>query len=123
MSELEDKLNSLLNNPAEINKIAQMAKSLFDTGQDEKDKDKGGETLLQSLSSLGEGLNPKIIGELGKIMSDRGGSESKRAILEAMKPYLNEKRRKKMEQAIQIAKLARLAEIVFAESAEDQNGV
>jgi hypothetical protein len=88
MSELEDKLNSLLNNPAEI---AQMAKSLFDTGQDEQDKDKGGETLLQSLSSLGEGLNPKIIGELGKIMSDRGGSESKRAILEAMKPYLNEK--------------------------------
>lgn len=122
MSELEEKINSLLNNPAEISKIAQMAKSMLD-GRGDSHTDKPGENLVESLSSLGESLNPKIIAELGKIISDKGGKDSKRALLEAMKPYLAEKRRKKMDQAIQIAKLARLAEVVFAESGGDHDGL
>lgn len=99
-----------------------MAKSMLD-GRGETQTDKPSENLIDSISSLSEGLNPKIIAELGRLMSDKGGSNNKKTLLEAMKPYLTEKRRKKMDQAIQIAKLARLAEVVFAESGGDHDGL
>ena len=48
--------------------------------------------------------------------SDRSPGNDKKALLEAMKPYLSEKRRQKMDKALKIARLARIAGIAMGET-------
>jgi len=51
----------------------------------------------------------------------QGGGEKpqERALLEAMKPYLSEKRRSKMDRAMKLAKLARIARLAMGEMGGD----
>lgn len=84
MDDLEEKLNKLLNDPTEMERFAGFAKS-FMSGGDEKDKS----PMLPKLPS--------------------GGRDER--LLEAMRPFLSEKRRVKMDRAMKIARLARLAQI------------
>lgn len=185
MSELEDKISSVLSNPAEMEKIAQIAKTLMAGGfstSDEAPADSGqhtaaaapgsgtaatdtsmpnpapsapssGETAASSpgvntpgtgsgglggladiASSLGNlgglgdiasglgNIDPKMLASLGKMLGGSGssgpsgGGRDNTALLQAMGPYLSEKRRNKMAQAIQIAKMARIAGVVFSDN-------
>lgn len=101
MDELEEKINSVLNNPSELEKISKIASAIMGGGdpppepqQQEADVDVG--MLQQMLSSLRGGGSKK--------------SES-RDLLEAMKPFLAEKRRHKIDKAMKLARLASIAEI------------
>ena len=102
MSEFEDRLNSILNDPAQMDRITAMAKSLMGSGEAEPPRkaDVGGL----------EGL------DLGRMMKSLGGgatSDNKRALLEAMKPYLSTHRREKLDRAMKLAKMIGMAEIAF----------
>ena len=101
MDELEEKLNAVLNNPSELEKISKIASAIMGGSGDkpeeppqEPDIDMG--MLKHMLSGL----------------RGNGGKKSEsRDLLEAMKPFLAEKRRRKIDKAMKLARLASLAEI------------
>lgn len=102
MDELEEKINSVLNNPSELAKISKIASAIMggedaqseaQPQQQEADVDMG--MLQQMLSSLRGG----------------GKKSESRDLLEAMKPFLAEKRRHKIDKAMKLARLASIAEI------------
>ena len=106
MDEIGEKLDALLNDPKQFGKIAQLASSILGDGGD------------QSAPEPDLDLD---MGQLRRMMSAlRGGGHdsANRHLLEAMKPYLAEKRRRKIDRAMKLARLASLAEL----AAEDLEG-
>ena len=103
MNEFEDRLNSLLSDPSQMEKIANIAKSIM-----------GGEA--PPAPEQDTGFDPAMLAKIGSIMSRGSGKSSKdKRLLEAMRPYLSEKRRSKMDKALKIAELAGIAEIAMSE--------
>jgi len=122
VSELEDKINSILNNPQEMNKIMQMAASIMN-GSNEKDTSgAGGPDTGNALASLG-GIDPAMLSSIGRLISRAESSFDKHDLLQAMKPYLSEKRREKIDKAIQVAKMAKVAQIALAEYGGKKDGL
>ena len=63
-------------------------------------------------------------GQLRRMLSAVRGSgrdSASRHLLEAMKPYLAEKRRRKIDRAMKLARLASLAELAAGEMGEDDD--
>ena len=126
MSELEDKINGILGDPAQMEKIAGLAKSLMGGGDNssdtaEKAKNAGGglDSLMQSLGGS-DAIDPAMLTRLSRALSSGAGEKKQeRALLEAMKPYLSEKRRSKMDKAIKLARLASIARIAMGEMGGD----
>lgn len=108
MDEFGDRLNAILNDPNALSRITDMAKSMF--GGEKKDG-----PAPESAPSGDAGLDPDMLGKLASIMRKSSDSGSKRALLEAMKPYLSEERREKMDKAFKIAKLAGMASAAASE--------
>lgn len=106
MSELEERLNSILNSPEEMSRIAQMAQSLMGAAPpaaaepEAPAADAGLPDKLRALFSGG---------------AQSAGKNDSLALIEAMEPFLGEKRRRKMSRALQIARAAKLAGKLFAE--------
>ena len=111
MSEFEDKLNELLNDPGQMERIAGIAKSLM-----------GGEAPPEPAPDTGsdEGLLKKIS---GLMKSSEAKTSNDKKLLEAMRPYLSEKRRSKMDKAMKIAKLASIASIAAQFGGDDDGNV
>ena len=130
MSEFEDRINSVLNDPEQMDKIANLAKSLMGGKGQSADAGDGGMMgklgeLAKSFSGGGSAtqespaIDPAMLGKIGRLMKAGNAQNSnERALLEAMKPYLTEKRRQKMDRALQLAKLARIARIAMGEMGE-----
>lgn len=130
MSEFEDRINSVLNDPEQMDKIANLAKSLM--GGDGQSADTGDGGMMGKLGELAKSfsgggsaaqespaIDPAMLGKIGRLMKAGNAQNSnERALLEAMKPYLTEKRRQKMDRALQLAKLARIARIAMGEMGE-----
>ncbi len=112
MDDLGDKLSSILSDPGQLDKIAQMAKSIMG----------GGEGQPREKSDDGFSLDPAMLTRLSAMMSG-GGKNGNRELLEAMRPFLSEKRRKKVDKALRIAKLASFAEIAVKELGEEEGDV
>ena len=106
MSELEDRINSILEDPEQMEKIAGLAKSLM-----------GGQGLPDREPELPAGLpfDPKLLSRLSSAVSSGGAAFREQALLEAMLPYLSEKRRSKMDRAIKLARFAKLARLAVDE--------
>lgn len=97
MSELEDKINSVLNDPQQMEQITKLAQSLM------------GE---ESSSAQNAGFDLSALTQLGNTVNDTPSGD-KQALLNAMKPYLSEKRRSKMDRAMKFARLAKLARLAL----------
>lgn len=114
MSEFEDRLNSILNDPEQMDKIANMAKSLMGGGTDPGPQTES--TADSGVSSILEGLDPGMMQRVMKMMSGMNqGPDENTALLEAMKPFLKEKRRAKMDRALKLAKMAKMAQLAFGD--------
>lgn len=138
MSEFEDRINSLLNDPKQMDKIAALAKSLMgDEGgtpkpQNTADKAENSgfdPAMLDKLTGLlkkdgleDSGLDPAMLGKLmGLLKKGTSGDSERTALLNAMKPYLSEKRRTKMDKAMKLARIAKIAELAAGEFGGDGN--
>lgn len=151
MSELEDKINGILNNPEQLEMIAKMAQSFMgekgggdghggagehgQRGNRENEtlaetiaglfggnKSQGGNSEASSSSPLGD-IDPKMLGMLGKFMGGAGTGGKSHGVITALLPHLSERRREKLERAMKIAKMAKVAEVVFAEGGGDLFGL
>ena len=131
MSELEDKLNSLLSNQDAMAQVMQLAQSLSQSGAGAADGGSaapppppqsgspsgnampGAGDLNAMLSQLTGGLDPALLSRLLPVLSQMNRNESSEtsALLYALQPFLRDKRRDKVVRAAQLAKLIHLAKV------------
>ncbi len=97
MSDFEDKLNKLLNDPKEMERFAGFARSLMS----------GAESGAAEPSATPD-IDPSLLKSLSGALSGKSGGRDAK-LLEAMRPYLSEKRRGKMDRAMKLARLAGIA--------------
>lgn len=127
MSELEDKLNSLLSDPNAMAQVMQLAQNLSGGGSAASGDPppppppQGGAAggmpnagdLNAMLSQLTGGLDPELLSRLLPVVSQMNRPESSEtsALLYALQPFLRDKRRDKVARAAQLAKLIHLAKV------------
>ena len=118
MGELEDKINSILSSPEEMEKIMGLARSLSGSFGGSPASEPNTSTKKHSndnTSGFGN-IDPKMLSMLSKIMGEYNKPQNdKSALISAMKPYLKEDRRDKLDKALQIAKAAHIAKVVFSD--------
>ena len=131
MSELEDKLNSLLSNQDAMAQVMQLAQSLSQSGVGAADSRSAASPpppqsgaaagnampsagdLNAMLSQLTGGLDPALLSRLLPVLSQMNRNESSEtsALLYALQPFLRDKRRDKVARVAQLAKLIHLAKV------------
>ena len=133
MSEWEDQINSILSDPEQMSRITELANSLLSGGGSagaaaEADAGAGASSSMPDLSRLAESLrgggsaDSALLGRLGRLLhSAQAENGREQALLEAMKPYLSEKRRSKMDRAMQLAHMAKLAQLAMGELGGEQD--
>ena len=97
MDGFEDKLNAILSDPDAMSRISDMAKSLFSgQGDAQKTEPESDPTLIKRVAGLlrGNALRP-----------------DETALLSALRPFLSEERRVRLDRAIKLARFASLAKI------------
>ena len=95
MGELEDRLEAVLNDPRQMERIARMASSLM-----------GG---MGMGAGKGEGPGTGGGGEGGR------ENENKRRLLSALSPFLSAGRQQRLERALRVAAAARLARAAMSD--------
>lgn len=100
MDDLEGQIRQVLNDPAQMAQIMGLAQSLLGGG--------GGEKPQEAPPAPPDG---GLLGKLGAMMGKpaASGGGSQQALLQAMRPYLSEKRQRKVDRALQITRMAHLA--------------
>lgn len=113
MDELGEKLDALLHDPQQLGRIAQLASSLVGDG--------GDQSAPPSAPQPEPGLDAGQLRRMLSAVRGSGRDSASRHLLEAMKPYLAEKRRRKIDRAMKLARLASLAELAAGEMGEDDD--
>lgn len=114
MADFDETLNRLLSNPDAMSQIMQLAQSLGGgepappspqpAAAPPSPQTPGGGDLLSSLTG---GADPSLLLKLMPLIQELGGQQDSNArqLLYALKPYLKEERRGKIERALQLARL------------------
>ena len=98
MSEFEERLNSILNDPAEMEKITRLAGELLGAG---------GEGAAPAQGPAGE--DGELFGKLAALLRSEAGGGDKAELISALSPYLQPTRRQRLQKALRLAKAAKLA--------------
>ncbi|MEG0035560.1 MAG: hypothetical protein RR147_01785 [Oscillospiraceae bacterium] len=118
MNELEGMISGLLSNPDEMKKIMEMAGAMFGGDKSAPETPTAAQTsempsmesIMSGLSNLPDGVASMAQKLMGGVMNTSG---DKTALLEAMKPWLSEKRKAKLDRAMKLAKVMHLAGAAF----------
>lgn len=100
MTEMEEKLGSVLSNPQMMQQIMAMAQSLGQTSSMQE------ETVKQPDPPK---IDPALVQKLSGLAGQSSIDSDQRALLQALHPYLSRNRVIKLEKAMRAAKMARLA--------------
>ena len=98
MSELEDKLGSILSNPQLMQQIMSMAQTM-----QEAKPERPPEPAPPALPDL------STMQKLAGLTQQSGIDKNQQALLRALSPYISRERSAKLERAMRAAKLARMA--------------
>ena len=96
MDELNRKLEDILNDPASMNKVRQMAQSIL--GDDEPEEETTTANSPFAAADIG-----RIMGVLGKLGAKENDNRAK--LLLALKPHLTPRRQEKVDSAVKLLKL------------------
>lgn len=108
MSEMEERLNSVLNNPQMMQQIMAMAQSIGSQPPKEDTPPKN-----ESMPEIDLGMLQKLSGLAGQSSIDK----DQRSLLHALTPYLSRERIGKLEKAMRAAKMARMATALMGSGA------
>ena len=97
MSELEDRLQAVLSDPGEMERLSKMAQRILGGAETEEAAESAAEPPPAGLgAALGQALGALRVG-------------GKPPLLQAVGPYLDEERRRRLERALRLAFTARMA--------------
>ena len=123
MSELEDKIYEVLGDPEQMAQITRLAQSLMGSAGGATDAASAGmenakssakPAAMPDLASLG--IDADMLSRITRLISSGSAQNAdEQALLNAMRPYLSEKRRGKMDKAMKLARLARIARLAIGE--------
>lgn len=121
MNNIEDMINGVLSNPEQMKKVMELAGTLFgeEKANTQEPAEEGSPPAvdMSSLGGLMSGLSNLpggLASAAGKLLGGSAkASKDKTQLLEAMKPWLSEKRRSKLDMAMKAAKVMRAAGSVF----------
>jgi hypothetical protein len=99
MSEMEEKLNSVLNNPQMMQQIMSMAQSLGAQPQTEQPP------KTDPMPEIDLGMLQRLSG----LASQGTIDQNQQSLLKALRPYLTRERIEQLEKAMRAAKMARMA--------------
>lgn len=114
MSELDDKLNSILSNPAMMQQILSLAQAL---NQSEAQQPQAPQSQVQQpqipqdhfAPTNDRGINPNLLSKIAALMQRGSIDKNQEALLRALRPYLNNQKLEKLERAMHAAKMAGIA--------------
>jgi len=126
MAEFEEKLNAILSDPKAMGQIMSIAKVLGTSAEEDGQTDattakqatphseeSPPPDLGQLLSPLGN-LDPKLVQTALRLFSEYNATDDRKtALLSALQPFLKEERNAKVDKAVQITKLSRIARVAF----------
>lgn len=119
-------MQSVLSDPEQMAKIGQLAQSLMggSGGEESSSPQEPEGTAAPTPAAVpsppaGDG---RILSVLTKALTDRGTTRST-ALLTAMRPYMRPEKQEKLDRAMQIAKMARIAGSVMGELGGRRNGL
>ena len=116
MSELEDRINSVLSDPEQLARISAMAQSLM--GSLSADQAVEEHSAVPGENAVAHG-NTASLGKLGELLRGAVGEKNPRlAALEALAVCLDERRQEKLRRAMRLSRVLRLAQAGLL-SAED----
>lgn len=121
MSELEDKLNSILGDPQAMSQIMSLARSLGGASAAPEPSasqtppgDPPEPTTPTAAPSPENGLDPRLLAMARRIMEEyRADDNEKAALLQALRPFVAERRYAKLDKAVQIARLSRVIRVAL----------
>ena len=111
MSEFEERLNAILNDPAEMERITRLAGKL---------RGAGGEDAAPAAAEVPDG-DGELLGRLGKLLHGGSAESDKTALLRALMPYLRPERQARLQKAMRLAKVARLATAALGGDGGERN--
>lgn len=114
MSSLEEQLSSILSDPGQMAQLQSLAQSLMGSSSSAEEPAQealSGDLLQALLGGDGGGLSARLL----SLLRQETGPDDKRALVQALEPYLSEKRRGKLERALRLAKMAKLARLAMGE--------
>ncbi len=97
MGELEERLESVLSDPAQMSRIAQMASRLM------------GSIAPEEPTPAPPGADPAMLAMIGRLAGKMRGDKGRAQLLQGLSPYLSARRRARLEQALRMAAAASLA--------------
>lgn len=132
MAEFDEKLNSILSNQDAMAKIMDLARSLSggEAAHSDEDADAPGEETTdvceppaQDLSAMMGQIDPNMI-RLGMeiIQKVRETEDRNAALLAALRPFLRDERRGKLDRAMQIARMTRMIRVALTTLGERGTG-
>jgi len=119
VSEFEEKLNSLLSSPEELEKITRLAQSFMGGAAETPAAPAAASGSLPDLGGLLEGADMASLTRMLGALGSGGPRSESQQLLEAIKPHLKEKRRAKIDRAMQLARMAKLAQAALFTQKEE----
>ena len=112
MSELDEKLNSILSNPAMMQQIMSLAQALNQSdSQQPKQNPAAPPPPQQSAEPVPREtpLNPNLLNKIANLMQRGSIDKNQESLLRALGPYLSKQKLQKLERAMHAAKMAGVA--------------
>lgn len=128
MGEFENKLNSILSSPQDMEKIMNLARSLSSSlgtqSQDPAENDFSENNSAAEIDSAAADISkidPGIIAMMGKLMGELGSEkqDEKALLLSSIKPYLKSERQASLDKAVEILRLTKIAKIALSQFGGD----
>ena len=101
MSEMEQKLGAILNNPQMMQQIMSLAQSLG-TNPAEPKNQAPPEPVVPAIPDI----DPKVLQSIGNLLKHGGIDRNQTALLSALSPYLSRDRICRLERAMQASRMA-----------------
>lgn len=110
MSELDDKLNSILNNPQMMQQIMSLAQSMNSPEpQPSAPQEPQQSPAPKSGALFDTPIDPSLLSKIAGLMQRSSIDQDQAQLLKALKPFLSGRKLQKLERAMHAAKMAGIA--------------
>lgn len=115
-------LQSVLSDPEQMQKITAMAQNLMG-GETKPEEPTMAESVTAPVSAAAPFSEAKLLSAISGMMGQKGEQSRSAALLSAMRPYMRPEKQEKLDRAMQIARMVRIAGTVMREWGGGRDGV